>query len=90
LAEHRARHDYFFAALPAVAGRLDGYLDPADIFCAGGVCQVQRDGKPLYFDGDHISVFGASVLEPALRLVLVGQTTTLTPQPPAGASTTTR
>lgn len=90
LAEHRARHDYFFAALPAVAGRLDGYLDPADIFCATGVCQVHRGGKPLYFDNDHISVFGASVLEPALRRALAGQPSLLTPQPPAGASTTTR
>jgi peptidoglycan/LPS O-acetylase OafA/YrhL len=34
-------------------------VDPASVLCATGRCSLMRDGKPLYFDHHHLSVFGA-------------------------------
>jgi peptidoglycan/LPS O-acetylase OafA/YrhL len=71
-AEHRARHAYFAPAVAAVQGRLDGFFDPATVLCPGEVCQVQRDGRALYFDSDHISLTAARLLEPGLAAMLAG------------------
>ena len=38
--------------------------DPLPILCPGTVCEAQMDGRPLYFDGDHLSAYGNRVLIP--------------------------
>jgi peptidoglycan/LPS O-acetylase OafA/YrhL len=39
--------------------------DPFPVLCLGETCSAFRDGKPLFFDGDHLSNFGNEVLLPS-------------------------
>lgn len=41
--------------------------DPLPVLCPGQVCTSSRDGKPLYFDGDHLSAHGNRVLGPSFK-----------------------
>jgi peptidoglycan/LPS O-acetylase OafA/YrhL len=45
-------------------------LRPGDILCRGGRCAVELDGRPLYADHHHLSVFGAEQFVPMFRLAL--------------------
>ena len=38
--------------------------DPFPILCPGTECLAYRDGKPLFFDGDHLSGYANAVLLP--------------------------
>jgi hypothetical protein len=57
------------AALEELAGRYPGasIWDPLPILCPGPVCSALRDGRPLYFDGDHLSPYGNLVLLESFR-----------------------
>jgi peptidoglycan/LPS O-acetylase OafA/YrhL len=45
-------------------------LDPIDLFSDGrGACRVVENGKALYFDGDHLTDYGAMALRPVLEPV---------------------
>lgn len=39
-------------------------LDPLPYLCPSGECMGAKDGRPLYYDDDHLSEFGASQLMP--------------------------
>jgi peptidoglycan/LPS O-acetylase OafA/YrhL len=49
-------------------------LEPADILCASGVCEILKDGVFLYQDGDHLASAGSEfilpIFEPAFRQML--------------------
>lgn len=47
-------------------------LDATALLCPGGVCQGMRDGVPVYYDDDHLSERGASVLVPLFRTMWPG------------------
>ena len=32
--------------------------DPFPTLCPGDICRTQADGRPLFFDGDHLSAYG--------------------------------
>ena len=38
--------------------------DPFPSLCPGQTCEAMRDGRPLFFDGDHLSANGNRVLYP--------------------------
>jgi hypothetical protein len=40
--------------------------DPFAILCPGEQCQAINEGRPLFFDGDHLSNYGNSLLYPKL------------------------
>ena len=44
--------------------------DPLPLLCPGETCSAVVDGKPLFFDGDHLSAHGNRVLYPAFREAL--------------------
>ena len=50
------------AANPAI-----NIWDPFPVLCPGETCSAVVDGKPLFFDGDHLSAHGNMVLYPAFR-----------------------
>lgn len=50
------------AALPGAS-----VWDPLPLLCPGEVCQPDAGGRPLYFDGDHLSGYGNRVLLPGFR-----------------------
>ena len=45
--------------------------DPFPLLCPGETCSAVVDGKPLFFDGDHLSAHGNMVLYPAFREALL-------------------
>jgi peptidoglycan/LPS O-acetylase OafA/YrhL len=42
-------------------------LDPAQLLCATGACVNTRNGHSIYRDLDHVSTYGAALLEPLLQ-----------------------
>ncbi len=67
-AEHAAWDrftDAIFARLKDAA-----IFDPAKDLCRGIACDVERDGKPLYFDDNHLSAMGANAYEGELGTVI--------------------
>lgn len=44
-------------------------LDVGSPLCQGGTCITMKDGKPLYHDDDHLSLSGASVVQPVFKQV---------------------
>jgi len=46
-------------------------LFPHETICAGERCAVLQNGRPIYYDTDHLTITGAlelvPLLEPALR-----------------------
>lgn len=57
------------ASLQQVADALPGaqVWDPLPTLCPGPVCTPDHEGKPLFFDGDHLSGYGNRVLLPAFQ-----------------------
>jgi len=45
--------------------------DPLPVLCPDDRCQGYRDGKPLFFDGDHLSGFGNRVLLPDFEAFVI-------------------
>ena len=47
------------------------FIDPNDYLCHGGVCDVIIDGKPVYSDQSHLSVYGAeTVFGNVLKIII--------------------
>jgi hypothetical protein len=44
--------------------------DPLPYLCPTQTCNAFEDGKPLFFDGDHLSGYGNDVLFPAFKITL--------------------
>jgi len=59
-------------SLQQVVAGLPGAVmwDPLPVLCDDTLCPAQRGGRPLYFDGDHVSGYGNRVLLPSLQQVL--------------------
>lgn len=57
------------SSLQQVAQALPGATvwDPLPVLCPGTSCQPEQAGKPLYFDGDHLSGHGNRFLLPSFR-----------------------
>jgi peptidoglycan/LPS O-acetylase OafA/YrhL len=58
---------------PILAALQDRYaftiLRPEDLLCAGGVCAVERGGRPFYMDDEHLSPLGALAAGPAFERI---------------------
>lgn len=71
LAEHRAFNrevDAIIDSLPEAAALV---LDPAPGFCGDrGLCRVEQNGHPLYFDDHHLSTHGALTVRPLFERLL--------------------
>ncbi|MCL7713618.1 acyltransferase family protein [Stenotrophomonas mori] len=68
-AEMDALREPALSALQEIAAALPGasLWDPLPVLCPGSTCLPDDDGKPLYFDGDHLSGYGNRVLLPSFR-----------------------
>lgn len=47
-------------------------LDPWPYLCEQNICPALHDGRPLYFDDDHLSLWGSGFLEPLFAEVFTG------------------
>ena len=45
--------------------------DAFPVLCPSEVCLTQKDGRPLFFDGDHLSAYGNSVVYPAFKKAIL-------------------
>jgi peptidoglycan/LPS O-acetylase OafA/YrhL len=54
----------------AIAGLPVSIIDPASAMCEGTHCLAAAGGKPLYFDDNHLSVYGTERLERLFGAVL--------------------
>lgn len=41
--------------------------DPFPVLCPGAECHVEQDGRPLFYDADHVSGYGNMVLTPNFK-----------------------
>jgi peptidoglycan/LPS O-acetylase OafA/YrhL len=46
--------------------------DPMLVLCPGSECEAYRNGKPLLFDGDHLSYFSNMLLRPSFTAFVTG------------------
>jgi len=61
--EFNTRQDTVIRAMNAMAGEFPVRLVfPHDTLCVGDRCSIQRDARPLYFDDDHLSTLGATLV----------------------------
>jgi peptidoglycan/LPS O-acetylase OafA/YrhL len=44
--------------------------DPFPFLCSGEICDARRNGKPISFDGDHLSGYGNDLLMPPFLTML--------------------
>jgi len=65
LDEYRKRQDFIWAAQDAAHEQCGvKILDPLPYLCRDGRCYGARNGRPVYYDGDHLSEFGNKLLVP--------------------------
>lgn len=71
----RLRQPMFDALTVIVRGaKMASVFDPFPLLCPqGSACSGYRDGKPLFFDGDHVSGYGNRLLSPAFEAAMVGE-----------------
>jgi len=73
LAEYRKRHAFIWRVQDEASAQCGAkVLDPLPYLCAEGVCPAASDGKPLYYDDDHLGEVGSARLKPLFRQVLGG------------------
>ncbi|MBC9032436.1 acyltransferase [Sphingomonas sp. JC676] len=72
-AELLERRTAVVAAMQRLAARQPALSvwDPFPLLCPGDPCRSQPDGRPLFFDGDHLSGLGNDLLYPGLRDTLL-------------------
>jgi len=44
-------------------------LDTTDFFCDKEICYSEKKGIPLYFDDDHVNLYGARLLTPLFKTI---------------------
>lgn len=47
-----------------------GVLDPIPYLCHNNRCMAQKNGRPIYYDGDHMSEYGNKLLTPMFSLAM--------------------
>lgn len=68
--EYQARHAVTLAAQDEASRRCGAkILDPLPYLCEDGQCWGDRNGRPLYFDDDHLSEYGNRLLVPMFAAV---------------------
>lgn len=61
-----------FSVYDSLGGKNVIRIYPDRVFCKTGMCAVSHDGKPLYFDDNHLSLFGARQLSKATTSKISG------------------
>lgn len=65
VAAYHQRHDFVWAAQDAARDQCGvKILDPLPYLCWDGRCHGTKDGRPLYYDDNHLSEFGNKLLVP--------------------------
>lgn len=81
LSEYHRRHAFVWSAQDAARDRCGvKILDPLPYLCWNGRCHGAKEGRPLYYDDDHLNEFGNKLLVPMFREVFMPQVTMQSPE----------
>jgi peptidoglycan/LPS O-acetylase OafA/YrhL len=70
LDEYHRRNRFVWEAQDAARDKCGArILDPLPLLCSDGRCHGAKYGRPLYYDGDHLSEYGAKFLAPMFAQV---------------------
>lgn len=73
LADYHQRHAFVWAAQDAARDQCGvKILDPLPYLCWDGRCHGTKNGRPLYYDDDHLSEYGNKLLVPMFAEVFQG------------------
>lgn len=73
LDEYHERHAFTWAMQDEAAAKCGvKILDPLPYLCDEQYCYGSRDGRPLYYDDDHLSEYGNKFLVPMFEQVFAG------------------
>lgn len=65
MADYKKRNAWIWEAQDEAARRCGiTVLDPSSVLCRDGSCYGLRNGRPVYFDDDHLSEYGNALLAP--------------------------
>jgi peptidoglycan/LPS O-acetylase OafA/YrhL len=68
--EYNLRQAHVFRMIAAAARKYPiGVVWPDEVLCDTSVCMVAANGRSLYQDGNHLSKFGATLLEPVFEKI---------------------
>lgn len=71
LAHYEKTHGHIRTVRTAVAAEFEAHIvDPIPVLCPDQECSVEHNGKYLYKDTNHLTVYGASLIQPLLGDVL--------------------
>ncbi len=74
LAEYHQRQDFIWAAQDAARDQCGvKILDPLPYLCHDGRCYGAQNGRPLYYDNNHLSEFGNKLLVPMFATVFTSR-----------------
>lgn len=66
--DYHARHAFTWSVQDEAAKRCGvKILDPLPYLCRNGFCAASKQGRPLYFDANHLSEFGNQTLIPMFK-----------------------
>jgi hypothetical protein len=72
LSDYHARNDFAWAAQDAARDQCGvEILDPLPYLCWDGVCHGSKEGRPLYYDDNHLSEFGNKLLVPMFSKIFL-------------------
>lgn len=70
LEQYHERHNFVWAAQDAAREQCGvKILDPLPYLCWDGRCHGIKDGHSMYYDDDHLSEYGARLLQPMFAKV---------------------
>ncbi|MDH4554221.1 acyltransferase [Pseudomonas sp. BN417] len=68
--DYHKRHAFVWSVQDEAARRCNvKILDPLPYLCSEGRCRGSKNGRPLYYDDDHLSEYGNKLLTPMFRQV---------------------
>lgn len=66
--EYEKRNALFYKLTESIKSKCDvNIISVKDNFCDGSYCYGDINGRPVYFDDDHLSEYGASLLIPIFK-----------------------
>jgi peptidoglycan/LPS O-acetylase OafA/YrhL len=72
LSDYHHRHNFVWKAQDKAAAQCGAHiLDPLPYLCNTTKCDGLRDGRPLYYDANHLSEYGNKIIAPMFHSIFV-------------------